>query len=131
MSVKLRKDSWTLEDDNLLKEIILNKIEQGQTQISGFEEASILLGRSKQACAFRWNKNLRPTLFIRESTKIEVSVLTQETTDSPTIENHLQLAMKSYDEMKQTYEKITLEYNLLKKDYEQIVNWVKQGKTYV
>ncbi|MCM3358118.1 transcriptional regulator [Psychrobacillus sp. MER TA 171] len=131
MNVKLRKDSWTLEDDNLLKEIILNKIEQGQTQISGFEEASILLGRSKQACAFRWNKNLRPTLFKRESTKKEVSLSTQETTDSPTIENHLQLAMKSYDEMKQTYEKITLEYNLLKKDYEQIVNWVKQGKTYV
>ena len=41
MSVKLRKDSWTLEDDNLLKEIILNKIEQGQTQISGFEEARL------------------------------------------------------------------------------------------
>lgn len=68
MNVKVRKDSWTTDEDNLLIEIILKKNKQGLTQISGFKEASILLGRSKQAFAFRWSKNLRPYLQKREVT---------------------------------------------------------------
>ena len=65
--MKIRKDSWSSEEDNLLKELVLKKIEQGHTQLSAFQEASVLLGRSKQACAFRWNKNLRPTLVAQRS----------------------------------------------------------------
>ncbi len=125
MNVKLRKDSWTEEEDNLLKELVLKKIEQGHTQISGFQEASILLGRSKQACAFRWNKNLRPQLFPKEPAAKEESV--KEAPDSTSLQNHLQLAMESYDEMKQSYYEISTAYNLLKKDYEVLLNWAKQG----
>ncbi|MEK4487964.1 hypothetical protein MHH81_20870 [Psychrobacillus sp. FSL H8-0484] len=129
MKVKIRKDSWSADEDNLLKDIILKKIEQGYTQISGFEEASILLGRSKQACAFRWNKNLRPFHFKREAPPKEE--LIKEASDSPSVQNHMQLAMESYDEMKQSYGQISQEYNLLKRDYEQLVNWVKQGITHL
>lgn len=124
MNEKLRKDSWTVDEDNLLKKIILTKIEQGLTQISGFEEASILLGRSKQACAFRWNKNLRPFLITRDKTPIEAT--TKEISNT-SAQNYLQKAMESYDEMKQSYDQISQEYNLLKRDYEQLVSWVKQG----
>ncbi|GGA17044.1 hypothetical protein [Psychrobacillus lasiicapitis] len=129
MNVKIRKDSWSAEEDNLLKEIVLKKIEQGLTQISGFEEASILLGRSKQACAFRWNKNLRPQIFKKETTGKEHVV--REVADSSTLQNHLQLAMESYDEMKQSYDEISSAYNLLKQDYEQLLNWAKQGITHL
>lgn len=129
MNVKVRKDSWTKEEDNLLKELVLKKIEQGHTQISGFEEASILLGRSKQACAFRWNKNLRPIILQRDITKKEI--LIRDVADSSSLQNHLQLAMESYDEMKQSYDEISNAYNLLKRDYEQLVNWVKQGITHI
>ncbi|WP_056827394.1 hypothetical protein [Psychrobacillus sp. FJAT-21963] len=129
MNVKIRKDSWTVEEDNLLKEIVLKKIEQGHTQISGFEEASILLGRSKQACAFRWNKNLRPIVLQREMPKKEAQA--RDTADSSSVQNHLQLAMESYDEMKQSYDQISNAYNLLKRDYEQLVNWVRQGITHI
>ncbi|MFJ8066217.1 hypothetical protein ACIQYS_16570 [Psychrobacillus sp. NPDC096426] len=129
MNVKIRKDSWSVEEDNLLKEIVLKKIEQGLTQISGFEEASILLGRSKQACAFRWNKNLRPQIFKNEIPSKEHVV--REVADSSTLQNHLQLAMESYDEMKQSYDEISSAYNLLKKDYEQLLNWAKQGITHL
>lgn len=129
MNVKLRKDSWTEEEDNLLKEIILNKINQGHTQISGFQEASILLGRSKQACAFRWNKNLRPQIIKKEQKPISYS--TKELADSSSLQNHLQLAMESYDEMKHSYDEISSAYNLLKNDYEQLLNWVKQGITHI
>ncbi|WP_053590109.1 hypothetical protein [Bacillus sp. FJAT-22090] len=129
MNVKIRKDSWTVEEDNLLKEIVLKKIEQGHTQISGFEEASILLGRSKQACAFRWNKNLRPIVLQRETPKKEAQA--RDAADSSSVQNHLQLAMESYDEMKQSYDQISNAYNLLKRDYEQLVNWVRQGITHI
>ncbi|MCK1996266.1 transcription factor, RsfA family [Paenisporosarcina quisquiliarum] len=130
MNVKLRKDSWTEEEDNLLKEIILNKINQGHTQISGFQEASVLLGRSKQACAFRWNKNLRPQI-IKKEHKTTTSYSTREIADSSSLQNHLQLAMESYDEMKHSYDEISSAYNLLKNDYEQLLNWVKQGITHI
>lgn len=129
MNVKVRKDSWTVEEDNLLKEIVLKKIEQGHTQISGFEEASILLGRSKQACAFRWNKNLRPIVLQRETPRKEAKA--RDVADSSSLQNHLQLAMESYDEMKQSYDQISNAYNLLKRDYEQLVNWVRQGITHI
>ncbi len=124
MTVKLRKDSWTEEEDNLLKELVLKKIEEGHTQISGFQEASVLLGRSKQACAFRWNKNLRPLLFPKEKAPKEK---VKEVADSSSLQNHLQLAMESYDEMKQSYDQISQAYNLLKKDYEVLLGWAKQG----
>ena len=117
MNEKARKDSWTTDEDNLLKKIVLTKIEQGLTQISGFEEASTLLGRSKQACAFRWNKNLRPFLIKNEVTPKKTPV--REGSVSPSIKNHLELAMESYDELEQSYTQISQEYNLLKKDYEQ------------
>ncbi|WP_391120781.1 transcriptional regulator [Psychrobacillus sp. L3] len=129
MNVKIRKDSWSVEEDNLLKELVLKKIEQGHTQISGFEEASILLGRSKQACAFRWNKNLRP-IVLQRKTSIKPTIA-KEVPDSSTLQNHLQLAMESYDEMRQSYDEIASAYNLLKRDYEQLVNWVKQGITHI
>lgn len=136
MNVKLRKDSWTEEEDNLLKEIILNKINQGHTQISGFQEASVLLGRSKQACAFRWNKNLRPQIIKKEhktttSYSTNSTNSTREIADSSSLQNHLQLAMESYDEMKHSYDEISSAYNLLKNDYEQLLNWVKQGITHI
>ncbi|MFJ7828431.1 transcriptional regulator [Psychrobacillus sp. NPDC096623] len=129
MNEKIRKDSWTAEEDNLLKKIVLEKIEKGLTQISGFEEASILLGRTKQACAFRWNKNLRP--LITEKEAIPKKTLVKKNSVSSSIKNHLELAMESYDELEQSYAHISQEYNLLKRDYEQLVNWVKQGITQI
>lgn len=128
MSEKIRKDSWTVEEDNFLKKIVLTKIEQGLTQISGFEEASILLGRSKQACAFRWNKYLRPFLITRDKTPIEAP--TREISNI-SAQNYLQMAMDSYEEMKQSYDQISQEYNLLKSNYEQLINWIKQGIVHI
>ena len=124
MNEKARKDSWSTDEENLLKKIVLTKIEQGLTQISGFEEACTLLGRSKQACAFRWNKNIRPFLITRDKTPIETPK--KEISDT-SAQNHLQLVMDSFVEMRQSYDQISVDYNLLKRDYEQLVNWVRQG----
>ena len=129
MSIKVRKDSWSVDDDNLLKEIVLKKIEQGHSQVSGFEEASTLLNRTKQACAFRWNKNLRPTIFPRETPQKESPM--SNSAEPSSIQNHLESAMKSYVEMQQSFFQISQEYNLLKRDYEVLVNWIKQGNAHI
>lgn len=125
MNVKLRKDGWTNAEDILLQEIVLKKKEQGLTQMSGFEEASVLLGRSKQACAFRWNKNLRPFLVKGETSPKDTSI--NEISDLSSVKKTFQQAIESYNEMIQSYDQISHEYNLLKRDYEQLVTWVKQG----
>ena len=51
--------------------------------------------------------------------------------DSTSLQNHLQLAMNSYDEMKQSYEEILKAHMTLKKEYELLENWLKQGMTYI
>ncbi len=57
--IEKRKDQWTKEDDERLAEIVLHNVQNGKTQLEAFEMAAIELGRTKQACGFRWNKTLR------------------------------------------------------------------------
>lgn len=59
MELKKRKDQWTKEDDERLAEIVLHNVQNGKTQLEAFEMAATELGRTKQACGFRWNKTLR------------------------------------------------------------------------
>ena len=104
-------------------------MEKGRTQIAGFEEASVLLGRTKQACAFRWNKYIRPTQIQRKSSVDEKQIT--EISYSPSLQNHMQLAMESYNELKLSYDQISQEYSILKRDYELLVSWVKQGISHI
>jgi prespore-specific regulator len=50
---------WTAEEDQLLKECVLNSIINGGTQVEAFEEVGKKLGRTPGACGFRWNAVLR------------------------------------------------------------------------
>lgn len=54
-----KKNSWSLNDDNLLAEVVLAHIKNGVTQIKAFEAAAKKLGRTTGACAFRWNSTIR------------------------------------------------------------------------
>lgn len=54
-----RKDTWKYEDDLILAEIVLNHMRSGETQTKAFEEAAKSLGRTSQACGFRWNSEVR------------------------------------------------------------------------
>ncbi|WP_233096086.1 RsfA family transcriptional regulator [Alicyclobacillus sp. SO9] len=55
----MRQDAWTIEDDQILAEIVLNHIRNGSTQLAGFNESSRKLGRTAAACGFRWNACVR------------------------------------------------------------------------
>lgn len=55
----MRKDIWLENDDQTLAKIVLKHVEEGSTQTKAFIEAAGVLGRTKQACAFRWNAEVR------------------------------------------------------------------------
>ncbi|PYY28292.1 RsfA family transcriptional regulator [Paenibacillus illinoisensis] len=54
-----RKDNWSIEDDTLLADTILNYIRNGKTQLQAFENVGHILKRTPAACGFRWNSTVR------------------------------------------------------------------------
>ena len=56
---KLRQDAWSHEEDLLLKDMVINYIASGQTQLQAFDLVATELHRTPAACGFRWNKELR------------------------------------------------------------------------
>lgn len=84
---KIRKDSWTAEDDKVLANTVLTFIREGRTQIQAFEESAKILDRSKQACGFRWNKTLRKQYHVQKLSR---------TTKHSEVHSHLKQAMTSY-----------------------------------
>lgn len=54
-----RRDGWKSEDDLILAEVVLRHIREGRTQLEGFTEAGERLGRTRNACGFRWNSTVR------------------------------------------------------------------------
>ncbi|TVZ83109.1 prespore-specific regulator [Aeribacillus composti] len=54
-----RQDAWTEDEDLLLKEIVLQHIREGGTQLKAFEIVAEKLSRTAAACGFRWNSYLR------------------------------------------------------------------------
>lgn len=60
--MSIRKDAWTEEEDQQLKETVLEYVQNGDTKKSAFKKASEMLGRTVSACAYRWNKELKSKL---------------------------------------------------------------------
>lgn len=56
---KLRQDAWSHEEDLLLKDIVLDYIQSGLTQLEAFDLVAKEVHRTPAACGFRWNKELR------------------------------------------------------------------------
>ncbi|WP_440110206.1 RsfA family transcriptional regulator [Paenibacillus sp. QZ-Y1] len=54
-----RKDEWSIEDDTLLTNTVLEYIKTGKTQLKAFDDVSEKLKRTSAACGFRWNSNVR------------------------------------------------------------------------
>ncbi|WP_075617893.1 transcriptional regulator [Paenisporosarcina indica] len=119
MDKKTRKDSWTVEDDKVLADTVLTFIREGKTQLQAFEETATILDRTKQACGFRWNKTLRKQYNLQKLSR----------TKKPNeIHDHLQLAMTSYDDLSNAYEKLKLDHEQLQSEYEKIKDWLLNGK---
>lgn len=59
MSVVVRDNSWTDDEDVVVAETVLRYIREGNTQLQAFADAGEKLGRTASACGFRWNSFLR------------------------------------------------------------------------
>ncbi|OMD66770.1 hypothetical protein BSK50_30600, partial [Paenibacillus odorifer] len=58
MSV-VRRDSWTITEDEILATTTLTYIKNGKTQLQAFEDVGLKLNRTQAACGFRWNGAVR------------------------------------------------------------------------
>lgn len=115
---KKRKDSWTVEDDKVLADTVLTFIREGKTQLQAFEKTAAILGRTKQACGFRWNKTLRKQYNIQKLNQSEPNE----------VHSHLQQAMTSYDDLAKAYEKLKLDYEQLQSEHQKVKAWLSNGK---
>ena len=118
MEEKKRKDSWTIEDDKILADTVLTFILEGKTQIQAFEEAATNLGRTKQACGFRWNKTLRKQYNVQKVTRSKPNE----------VRSHIQQAITSYEDLVKAYEKLQTDYEQLQSEHQKVKAWLSNGK---
>ncbi|MGG4495559.1 hypothetical protein [Brevibacillus reuszeri] len=57
--MKRKKIPWSHLEDSTLLEIVIRNIRTGKTQKEAFHEVGIEVGRSEEACGFRWNNVVR------------------------------------------------------------------------
>jgi len=56
---KVRSDIWTHEEDEILKDIVVEHVREGSTRLNAFMEAGEKLGRTSEGCGFRWNNRTK------------------------------------------------------------------------
>ena len=123
MNDKRRKDQWTAEDDEQLANIVIHFVQNGKTQLEAFQQASEQLGRTKQACGFRWNKTLRQQYgHVLENVRKRPKQL---------MKSHLKLALSSFEELTEAYNELDLKYRELASEHERLTKWVQQGVNFL
>ena len=120
---KRRKDQWTTADDEKLAEIVIGYVQNGKTQLEAFSQAAELLGRTKQACGFRWNKTLR----------LQYGHVLDNVRKRPKqmMRSHLKLALTNFEELTEAYNSLDLKYRELQAEYEKMLKWVQQGTNFL
>ncbi len=123
MGEKRRKDQWTVSDDEKLAEIVISYVQNGKTQLEAFEEAAQQLGRTKQACGFRWNKTLR----------LQYGQVLESVRKRPKqmMRSHLKLALTNFEELTEAYHLLDIKYRELQTEHEKLVKWLHQGMNFV
>mgnify|MGYP003409821217 FL=1 len=119
MQERRRKDQWTVEDDEKLAEIVIQTVKEGKTQLEAFQRASEVLGRTKQACGFRWNKTLR-----QQYGQVLLSVKKRP---KQMMQSHLKLALSSYEQLAENYQQLEVKYKELQYEHDRLIKWLQQG----
>ena len=123
MGEKRRKDQWTTADDEKLAEIVIGYVQNGKTQLEAFSQAAEVLGRTKQACGFRWNKTLR----------LQYGHVLDNVRKRPKqmMRSHLKLALTNFEELTEAYNSLDLKYRELQAEYERMLKWLQQGTNFL
>ena len=120
---KRRKDQWTTADDEKLAEIVIGYVQNGKTQLEAFSQAAEVLGRTKQACGFRWNKTLR----------LKYGHVLDNVRKRPKqmMRSHLKLALTNFEELTEAYNSLDLKYRELQKKKKKMLKWLQQGTNFL
>lgn len=123
MGEKRRKDQWTTADDEKLAEIVIGFVQNGKTQLEAFSHAAETLGRTKQACGFRWNKTLR----------LQYGHVLDNVRKRPKqmMRSHLKLALTNFEELTEAYNSLDLRYRELQAEYDRVIKWLQQGANFL
>ena len=123
MGEKRRKDQWTTADDEKLAEIVIGYVQNRKTQLEAFSQAAEVLGRTKQACGFRWNKTLR----------LQYGHVLDNVRKRPKqmMRSHLKLALTNFEELTEAYNSLDLKYRELQAEYEKMLKWLQQGTNFL
>lgn len=151
----MRKDNWTVEDDQILAEVTLRQIREGGTQLKAFDEAGERLNRTAAACGFRWNSYLRKQYVeeIKEAKRIRKSNKSTETSKTikhpnlkmdevihflkhekrktqeiNQLKKELESKKKEMEELKQRYEALQREHQQVKEDYTTLVRIMDRAR---
>ncbi|WP_146552238.1 transcriptional regulator [Rummeliibacillus sp. SL167] len=123
MEVKKRKDQWLQQDDDRLAQIVLQAVSEGRSQLAGFQEAAEVLGRTKQACGFRWNKTLRKIY--------EKDLENAKSQPKQMMRTHLKQALTSFDQLSEAYYELKDEYDQLQQNYLELIHWIETGTQFL
>lgn len=123
MEIKKRKDQWLQQDDDRLAQIVLQAVSEGRSQLAGFQEAAEALGRTKQACGFRWNKTLRKIY--------EKDLENAKSQPKQMMRTHLKQALTSFDQLSEAYYELKDEYDQLQQNYLELIHWIETGTQFL
>lgn len=123
MEVKKRKDQWLQQDDDRLANIILQAVSEGRSQLAGFQEAAEALGRTKQACGFRWNKTLRKVY--------EKELENAKSQPKQMMRTHLKQALTSFDQLSEAYYELKEKHEQLQHDHVEVLQWLETGSKFL
>lgn len=117
-----RTDSWTLENDTLLAEIVLEHIRNGSTQIQAFEAAAERLQRSTSACGFRWNAEVRK----QYSDGIKQAKIQQKTRKSSRSRNREFVSASDKQKQTEIFVTVSQDNDYVKSENEYAENYLDQ-----
>ena len=91
--------------------------------MEAFSQAAEVLGRTKQACGFRWNKTLR----------LQYGHVLDNVRKRPKqmMRSHLKLALTNFEELTEAYNSLDLKYRELQAEYEKMLKWLQQGTNFL
>lgn len=112
-----RKDIWSQADDITLAETILKHVRSGSTQLKAFDEVAEKLGRTPNACGFRWNSVVRKQY---ETQLKEAKQQRKEPKDKDNKQSKVSVINDPFANLAVAVEQITQAYNQLLKDYNKL-----------
>lgn len=121
MTTIKRKDQWTEHDDKVLVDTVLEIVTKGGTQIHAFDIVAKKLGRTRQACGFRWNKTLRHSF--------GHALKQAKQKQQHPVHTHLKQAMSSYDDLLGAHKRLQDEHAQLVDKFDYLRKLLEQANS--